>query len=100
LGLKDLAYRIVQSLDPDATPLKLPPREISTQPPLPQGEGRGEGSRFTPEQMKRLKLIRDHTAAKRRIEPDDFNYAPFAQAADLGERLARLLAELGKRLVA
>ena len=47
LNQKDFAYCIVQSLDPDATSFKLPPREVSNQPPLPQGEGRGEGSRFT-----------------------------------------------------
>ncbi len=43
LGLKDLAHRIVQSLDPDAL-LPLPAGEGTMQPPLPLGEGRGEGA--------------------------------------------------------
>jgi type I restriction enzyme R subunit len=42
-GLKDLAHRIVQSLDPDAL-LPLPAGEGTIQPPLPPGEGGGEGA--------------------------------------------------------
>ena len=44
LNRKDVAYCVVQSVDPDATSLKLPPREVSTKLPLPQGEGWGERS--------------------------------------------------------
>jgi hypothetical protein len=95
-GLKDLAHRIVQALDPDA-PL----------PPLPQGEGRGEGHRFTPEQLKWLQMIRDHITANLRIEPDDFEYAPFSQQGGLGRAhqlfgrdLAPIIETLNTALVA
>ncbi len=87
--------------------LPLPPEEGTTQPPLPQGEGRGEGSRFTPEQLKWLEMIRDHIAANLGIEPDDFEYAPFAQEGGLGkvhqlfgERLTPIIDDLNKALVA
>jgi type I restriction enzyme R subunit len=50
------------------------------QTPSPlRGEGGGGGERFTPEQLKWLEMIRDHIAANLGIEPDDFEYAPFAQ---------------------
>ncbi|MFY4727570.1 type I restriction-modification enzyme R subunit C-terminal domain-containing protein, partial [Nitrospira sp. BLG_2] len=56
-------------------------------PPLPQGEGRGEGQgrRFTPEQLHWLDMIRDHVAANLGIEKDDFELAPFAQEGGLGK---------------
>lgn len=41
--------------------------------------------RFTDEQMKWLEMIRDHIAANLGIEPDDFEYAPFAQEGGLGK---------------
>ena len=44
-------------------------------PPLPQGEGRGEGGvkgRFASEQLHWLEMIRDHVAANLGIGPDDF----------------------------
>jgi type I restriction enzyme R subunit len=49
------------------------------------GEGRGEGRRFTPEQIHWLEMIRDHVAANLGIGPDDFEYAPFAQEGGLGK---------------
>ncbi|MGA8146171.1 MAG: type I restriction-modification enzyme R subunit C-terminal domain-containing protein [Gallionellaceae bacterium] len=49
-GLKDLAHRIVHSLDPDST-LPLPLGEGAIQPPLPPGEGGGEGSRHSGESL-------------------------------------------------
>ena len=49
LGLKDLAHRIVQSLDPDASLPPLPFGEGTTQPPLPPGEGGGEGAVTAPQ---------------------------------------------------
>jgi len=50
------------------------------------GEGRGEGgSRFAPEQIHWLEMIRDHIAANLGIEPDDFEYAPFSQQGGLGK---------------
>jgi type I restriction enzyme R subunit len=59
---------------------------LASLPPLPPGEGRGEGgARFTAEQMKWLEMIRDHIAANLGIEPDDFEYAPFAQEGGLGK---------------
>ena len=54
-------------------------------PPLPPGEGGGEGKRFTEEQYKWLEMIRDHIAANLGIETDDFEYAPFAQEGGLGK---------------
>ena len=80
---------------------------LATQPPLPQGEGRGEGSRFTPEQMKWLEMIRDHIAANLGIEPDDFEYAPFSQHGGLGkvhrlfgDKLNAMIEELNETLAA
>jgi type I restriction enzyme R subunit len=56
------------------------------QTPSPlRGEGGGGGERFTPEQLKWLEMIRDHIAANLGIEPDDFEYAPFAQQGGLGK---------------
>ena len=83
-------------------------------PPPQAGEGRGEGavktggeSRFTPEQMKWLYMIRDHIAANLGIEPDDFEYAPFAQQGGLGkvyqlfgDELNSLIEQLNESLAA
>ncbi len=82
-------------------------------PPLPQGEGWGEGetvahpTRFTPEQLKWLEMIRDHIAANLGIEPDDFEYAPFAQEGGLGkvyqlfgDELNMLIEQLNESLAA
>ncbi|TCS71779.1 type I restriction enzyme R subunit [Sulfuritortus calidifontis] len=82
---------------------------LASQPPLPRGEGRGEGGvgRFTPEQLKWLEMIRDHIAANLGIEPDDFEYAPFSQHGGLGkvhqlfgDQLGPLVSELNAVLVA
>ena len=66
----------------------------------------GEG-RFTPEQMKWLEMIRDHIAANLGIEPDDFEYAPFAQEGGLGkvyqlfgDELNALIEQLNESLAA
>ena len=53
--------------------------------PSPSGRGAGGEGRFTPEQLKWLHMIRDHIAANLGIEPDDFEYAPFAQEGGLGK---------------
>ncbi|MDP2979335.1 MAG: type I restriction-modification enzyme R subunit C-terminal domain-containing protein, partial [Thiobacillus sp.] len=67
------------------------------------GESRGpeESRGFTPEQMKWLEMIRDHIAANLGIEPDDFEYAPFAQEGGpgkihqlFGDKLPEMLASL------
>jgi type I restriction enzyme R subunit len=82
---------------------------LAQQPPSPlAGEGRGEGaSRFTQEQLHWLEMIRDHIAANLGIEPDDFEYAPFAQEGGLGkvhhlfgENLPEMLASLNDALAA
>ncbi|MEW5756107.1 MAG: type I restriction-modification enzyme R subunit C-terminal domain-containing protein [Pseudomonadota bacterium] len=93
-----------------ATQQQTPPPiagEGTTKPHLPQGEGRGEGSRFTPEQIKWLEMIRDHIAANLGIEPDDFEYAPFSQHGGLGkvhqlfgDQLGPLVSDLNTALVA
>src|SRR5574340_389542 len=80
--------------------------------PSPQrGEGGGEGEtregRFSPEQLKWLHMIRDHIAANLGIEPDDFEYAPFAQEGGLGkvyqlfgDELHTLIEQLNESLAA
>ncbi len=52
-------------------------------------------------------MIRDHIAANLTIEPDDFEYAPFAHEGGLGkvhqffgDRLAAVLEELNEALAA
>lgn len=67
--------------------------------------GRGEGSplprtRFTPEQLHWLEMIRDHIAANLGIEPDDFEYSPFAQEGGIGKVHQLFGAELPKVLEA
>jgi type I restriction enzyme R subunit len=70
-----------QSLPP------LPPGDRNISTPLPQGEGKGEGrgSRFTPEQLHWLEMIREHIAANLSIEKDDFELAPFNREGGLGK---------------
>jgi type I restriction enzyme, R subunit len=65
------------------------------------------GTEFSPDQLAWLNLIRDHIAVSLSIEPDDFDYAPFAQQGGLGkaeqlfgDRLPTLLDELNEALVA
>ena len=79
------------------------------QPPSPSGRGDGgEGNPpFTEEQLKWLYMIRDHIAANLVIEPDDFEYAPFAQEGGLGkvyqlfgDRFNEMLEELNETLAA
>jgi type I restriction enzyme R subunit len=81
-------------------------------PSLPRGEGRGEGStnpstRFTAEQLHWLEMIRDHIAANLGIEPDDFEYSPFAQEGGIGKvyqlfgpELPRVLEAMNRELAA
>ncbi len=81
----------------------------NTPSPL-RGEGGGEGEkgeRFTPGQLRWLEMIRDHIAANLGIEPDDFEYAPFAQEGGLGkahqlfgDKLPEMLASLNDVLAA
>ncbi|MDP3616619.1 MAG: type I restriction-modification enzyme R subunit C-terminal domain-containing protein, partial [Rhodoferax sp.] len=73
--------------------------------PHPLGEGRGEGyphprTRITPEQLHWLEMIRDHIAANLGIEPDDFEYSPFAQEGGIGKVHQLFGAELPKVLEA
>lgn len=70
-------------------------------------EGQRPTSRFTSEQMKWLEMIRDHIAANLGIEPDDFEYAPFAQEGGLGkvyqlfgDELNTLIEQLNESLAA
>jgi hypothetical protein len=42
-------------------------------------------SPFRTEQRHWLEMIRDHVAANLVVEPDDFEYAPFAQEGGLGK---------------
>ena len=75
--------------------------------PSPSGRGAGGEGRFTPEQLKWLEMIRDHIAANLGIEPDDFEYAPFAQEGGLGkvyqlfgDKLNTLIEQLNESLAA
>ena len=65
------------------------------------------GHKFNPEQRQWLEAIRDHVAESLSIEPDDFEYVPFAQRGGLGKarqifgnELATLLNELNVVLAA
>ncbi len=49
------------------------------------GEQESRGRKFTDEQRHWLEMIRDHVAANLVVEPDDFEYAPFAQEGGLGK---------------
>jgi type I restriction enzyme R subunit len=49
------------------------------------GEQENRGKKFTDEQHHWLEMIRDHVAANLVVEPDDFEYAPFAQEGGLGK---------------
>ena len=61
----------------------LPLGEDNTpQPPLPQGEGRGEGG-FSPEQLAWLNKIKDQIAQNAEMTVEDFNYIPFNQEGGL-----------------
>jgi type I restriction enzyme R subunit len=71
------------------------------------GQQEAGGRRFTAEQRQWLEAIRDHIAGSLRIEPEDFEYAPFAQRGGIGrvyevfgDELDGLLAELNEVLAA
>jgi type I restriction enzyme R subunit len=75
----------------------------------PPSRGRvGEGeSRFTPEQIRWLEMIRDHIAANLSIESDDFELPPFTQQGGLGkvhqlfgDKLNAIIEELNETLAA
>ena len=62
---------------------------------------------FTPEQLKWLKMIRDHIAGNHSIESQDFEYSPFIQNGGLGgfydmfgDQYAEILKALNSHLVA
>ncbi|MCL5979571.1 MAG: type III restriction endonuclease subunit R, partial [Gammaproteobacteria bacterium] len=62
---------------------------------------------FTAEQIRWLEMIRDHIAANLGIDPDDFEYAPFAQEGGLGrvyqlfgDELNTLIEQLNESLAA
>jgi type I restriction enzyme R subunit len=70
-------------------------------------EGHRPTTRFNAEQLKWLEMIRDHIAANLGIEPDDFEYAPFAQEGGLGrvyqlfgDELNSLIEQLNESLAA
>jgi len=63
--------------------------------------------KFTDEQRHWLEMIRDHVAANLVVEPDDFEYAPFAQEGGLGKvhqifgnELNKMIEELNEALAA
>jgi type I restriction enzyme, R subunit len=67
----------------------------------------GKGNQFNANQRRWLEMIRDHIAANLGIEPDDFEYAPFAQEGGLGriyqlfgDELNTLIEQLNESLAA
>jgi len=65
------------------------------------------GKQFNADQRRWLEMIRDHIAANLGIEPDDFEYAPFAQEGGLGkvyqlfgDELNTLIEQLNESLAA
>ncbi len=83
------------------------PEQVATRYAAWLAQQEAGGRRFTPDQRRWLNLIRDHVAASLRIDPTDFDYAPFAQEGGLGrvhqlfgDDLDGLLAELNEVLVA
>ena len=80
-------------------------------PPLPPGEGRGEGveanMRFSPDQLAWLNKIKDQIAQNAEMTVEDFNYIPFNQEGGLlkarelfGKELEPLISELNGYLIA
>ncbi|HEU4393763.1 MAG TPA: type I restriction-modification enzyme R subunit C-terminal domain-containing protein [Solirubrobacterales bacterium] len=70
-------------------------------------EQQGGGREFSPEQLGWLMMVRDHIAQSLTIEPEDFDYEPFAQQGGLlgagrsfGRNLHSVLDELNSRLPA
>ena len=83
------------------------PEKVSTNFKAWLGEQESRGKKFTDEQLHWLEMIRDHVAANLVVEPDDFEYAPFAQEGGLGKvhqlfgsELNRLIEELNGALAA
>jgi type I restriction enzyme R subunit len=65
------------------------------------------GTAFTDDQLKWLRMIKDHIAGSLSIETQDFDYSPFAQEGGLGkayqlfgEKLEPILQQLNEGLVA
>ena len=61
------------------------PEKVNTNFNAWLGEQESRGRKFTDEQRHWLEMIRDHVAANLAVEPDDFEYAPFAQEGGLGK---------------
>lgn len=68
-------------------------------------EQQADGNQFSPEQLGWLMMVRDHIAQSLTIEPEDFDYEPFAQQGGLieadrvfGNELQGVLSELNARL--
>lgn len=66
-----------------------------------------KGQTFNAEQLHWLEMIRDHIAANLRIEPDDFEYAPFNSEGGLGKvhqlfgaELTQVIEGMNRELVA
>ena len=61
------------------------PEKVNTNFNAWLGEQESRGRKFTDEQRHWLEMIRDHVAANLIVEPDDFEFAPFAQEGGLGK---------------
>ena len=57
-----------------------------------------QGRQFSEEQREWLRLIRDHIASSMAIQPDDFEYSPFAQKGGLGKAYSIFGGELDQIL--
>ena len=72
------------------------PEKVNTNFKAWLGEQESRGKKFTDEQRHWLEMIRDHVAANLAVEPNDFEYAPFAQEGGLGKVHQLFGAELNK----
>ena len=70
-------------------------------------EQEGRGRRFTPEQVRWLKMMRDHVAQSLEVDLEDLDLSPFAQEGGLakavevfGKEFKPLLAALNEALAA
>jgi type I restriction enzyme R subunit len=85
-------------------------QQNQTKPPLPRGEGRGEGektNKFSPQQLQWLNKIKDQIAQNAEMTVEDFEYTPFNQDGGLlkakelfGNELDGIIQELNGYLIA
>lgn len=105
--LTDLVSLVRFAMHQDNELVPFPERVIANFKAWIVGAAQGRDEPFTDEQVRWLKMIRDHIAANLTIEIDDFDYAPFSREGGLGkvhqlfgEQLSEILNELNQGLAA